>query len=101
MYVCASIDHSGKKMSWSEEQEEELRQLYIENQNNPSTEQGNISNKYINRFFYPIGCDLRFGIVVNNMDYACLVSLYTLHTHSESVYKLLQLVSDSRHTKNR
>lgn len=31
---------SGKKMAWTEEQEEELRQLYIENQNNPSTEQG-------------------------------------------------------------
>lgn len=32
--------NSGKKMAWTEEQEEELRQLFMENQNNPSTEQG-------------------------------------------------------------
>lgn len=29
-----------KKIGWTEEQEEELRQLFMENQNNPSTEKG-------------------------------------------------------------
>lgn len=29
-------------MAWTEEQEEELRQLYIENQRNPASEQGNV-----------------------------------------------------------
>lgn len=31
---------SHKKSGWTEEQEDELRQLYQENQENPSTEQG-------------------------------------------------------------
>lgn len=30
----------GSKQAWTEEQEDELRQLFTENQNNPSTEQG-------------------------------------------------------------
>lgn len=39
-YLPFFFSCSGKKVGWSEEQEEELRQLYMENQNNPSTEQG-------------------------------------------------------------
>lgn len=29
-----------RKKNWTEEQEDELRQLYMENQNNPTTDQG-------------------------------------------------------------
>lgn len=32
---------ASKKTGWTEEQEAELRQLFMENQNNPSTEKGN------------------------------------------------------------
>lgn len=36
-----SYNSAGKKTGWTEEQEAELRQLFMENQNNPSTEKGN------------------------------------------------------------
>lgn len=32
--------YSHNKKLWSEEQEDELRHLYMENQNNPQTDQG-------------------------------------------------------------
>lgn len=40
------IDFRSKK-AWSEEQEDELRQLYMENQQNPATDQGTFFNVII------------------------------------------------------
>lgn len=42
MLLCylIAIDRGSKKTGWTEEQEDELRQLFMENQNNPSTEKG-------------------------------------------------------------
>lgn len=50
------------KKAWTEEQEDELRQLYMENQSNPSTEQGII--------FFPAGICAPAGMVlkVNTKD---------------------------------
>lgn len=42
--------YSGKK-SWTEEQEDELRQLYMENQNNPSTDMGKLIAMLLNIAF--------------------------------------------------
>lgn len=45
MYLVFFYRRGSKKTGWTEEQEEELRTLFMENQNNPSTEKG-ISNEY-------------------------------------------------------
>lgn len=39
--AAAYYRSASKKTGWTEEQEAELRQLFMENQNNPSTEKGN------------------------------------------------------------
>lgn len=55
MYFSLYHGSGSKKTGWTEEQEEELRTLFMENQNNPSTEKG-ISNeyKYINTNTYTL-----------------------------------------------
>lgn len=45
----AAYNSASKKTGWTEEQEAELRQLFMENQNNPSTEKGNYCHCHIER----------------------------------------------------
>lgn len=58
--------HRNKKVGWTEEQEEELRQLFEENQNNPSTEKGekkshpDMSHWHYQWYHLPIIISLRF-----------------------------------------
>lgn len=40
-FLLLFLHSASKKTGWTEEQEDELRQLFMENQNNPSTEKGN------------------------------------------------------------
>lgn len=44
--------YSNNKQAWSEEQEDELRQLYMENQSNPSTEKGICVNYVYGELYY-------------------------------------------------
>lgn len=43
---------SGTKVKWTEEQEEELRQLFLENQNNPETDDG--KHFFSFSYFFPV-----------------------------------------------
>lgn len=52
------LSNSGTKASWTEEQEDELRHLFLENQNNPETDQGK-------HFFYS-STSLFFAILVTS-----------------------------------
>ena len=46
--MVSSRDKPGKGV-WSEEQEEELRRLYMENQSNPQTDQGKTRKHKLHR----------------------------------------------------
>lgn len=60
--IVCSRDKPGKGV-WTEENEEELRSLYMENQSNPQTDQGTTKNH--NAFYVSSYVIIHTGVVGN------------------------------------